>query len=187
MPINVTKLIAGPADLFLADYDPDSPVTEPTDPSTDPSAVFRNAGGTNDGVQITVAQSFEAVTSDQTADKIASLPTDRGMSVQTSLMEWTMENIRDSLNGGTIVTGASVDTFEPVTDIVSNPPGYKVVLLRGKSAINGKASMLIVRRCMVTSDVAWSYQKAGASMLGVTWDGHYVSGTIAPWIFLQTH
>jgi hypothetical protein len=183
MPITVANLLAGAADLNLGPFG----ATEPTDATTALDAAFRNAGGTNDGVNITVAQKFEQVSSDQTADIIASLPTDRSIQLETSLMELTMVNIQDSLNGGTIVTGAQVDTFEPVTDIIANPPGYRCVILSGKSAINGKASRLIVRRCMVTDDVKTSYKKGGVNMLGVSWTGHYVSATVAPWKFIQTH
>jgi hypothetical protein len=184
MPIDVTKLIAGPADLYVFTVG----LTEPSTPvAFTPPAGWRNLGGTNDGVNVTIGQTYEAVTSDQTTDVIASLPTERNVTVETNLMERTMDNLKVSLNGGTIVTGGTVDTFEPITDRVANPPTYTGVGLYGKSAINGKAGLLIVRRCLVTDDVSFSYQKGAAQMLAVTWTAHYVSGTVSPWIFLQEH
>ena len=179
--INVTKLIAGPATLFTADVGATEPVNA-TDPLT---GGWVDAGGTNDGVNITIAQTFESVSADQTADIIASLPTQRSTQLETSLMELTMANLKLAVNGGTIVTGASTDTFEPITDIVATPPTYKAVALKGTSAINGKASILVVRRCLVTDDVESSYKKDGVSMLGIRWTGHYVSNSIGPWIFFQ--
>lgn len=184
MPINVSNLIAGPADLYEFEVGLD----EPTTPVGFTAPVgWRNLGGTNDGVNVTVGQTFEAVTSDQTVDTIASLPTERNVTIETNLLERTMDNLKASLNGGTIVTGGGVDTFEPITDIVANAPEYRGIGLYGKSAINGKAGLLIVRRCLVTDDVSFSYKKDAAQMLAVTWTAHYVSATIGPWIFLQEH
>jgi hypothetical protein len=184
MPINVANLIAGPADL----YDFAVGLTEPTTPvGFTPPAGWRSMGGTDDGVAVTIGQTFETVSSDQTVDIIASLPTERKVTIETNLLERTMDNLKASLNGGTIVTGATVDTFEPVTDGVANPPTYKGIGLYGKSAINGKAGLLIVRRCLVTDDVSFAYKKDAAQMLALTWTAHYVSSSIGPWIFLQEH
>lgn len=183
MTINVTKLIAGPATLYTADVG----ATEPSN-ATDPiTGSWVDAGGTNDGVNITIAQSFETVSSDQTVDVIASLPTERSLQIETSLMERTLDNVKLSVNGGTIITGSVTDTFEPISNTVDIPPTYKAVLLKGTSAINGKTGLLIVRRCLVTQDVAFAYKKGGVTMLGVRWTGHYVSNSIGPWIFLQQH
>jgi hypothetical protein len=183
MTINVTKLIAGPATLYTATVGTVEP-TNATDPIT---GGWVDAGGTNDGVNITIAQSFESVEADQTVDLLASLPTQRSMQVETSLMERTMDNVKLACNGGTIVTGAQTDTFEPISNTVDFPPTYKAVLLKGTSAINGKTGLLIVRRCLVTDDVESKYAKAGVSMLGIRWTGHYVSDSIRPFIFLQEH
>lgn len=184
MPINVSNMIAGPADLYYF------PVggTEPTTPiGFTPPADWTSAGGTDGGVAVTVGQTFETVNSDQTVDIIASLPTERKTTIETQLLERTMTNLKASLNGGTIVTGATVDTFEPITDLVAVPPDYTGIGLYGKSAINGKRGLLIVRRCLVTDDVAFSYQKGAAQALGVTWTAHYVDSDTGPWIFLQEH
>lgn len=183
MTINVTQLIAGPATLYTDAVG----ATEPTN-ATDPiTGGWVDAGGTNDGVTITIAQSFESVTADQTVDILASLPTERSVQVETSLMERTMVNIKLACNGGTIVTGASTDTFEPISNTVDVAPTYKAVLLKGTSAINGKTGLLIVRRCLVTDDVETAYKKDGVSMLGIRWTGHYVSDSIKPFKFLQEH
>lgn len=183
MSINVTNLIAGPATLYINDVGATEPVNA-TDPIT---GGYVDAGGTNDGVNITIAQAFESVTSDQTVDIIASLPTERSINVETSLMERTLANVKLACNGGTLVTGAATDTFEPISNTVDIPPTYKSLLLKGTSAINGKVGLLVLRRCLVTSDVATTYTKGGVSMLGISWTAHYVSDVIKPWKFLQEH
>jgi hypothetical protein len=152
MSINVTNLIAGPATLYIDDVGATEPVNA-TDPIT---GGWVDIGGTNDGVNVTIAQAFESVSSDQTVDILASLPTERSVNVETSLMERTLTNVKLACNGGTLITGATTDTFEPISNTVDTPPTYKAALLKGTSAINGKTGLLILRRCLVTSDVTTS-------------------------------
>jgi len=183
MAVTTTNIIVGPADLYAAPFD-DS-VVEPVDPSEALDPGWIDLGGTDDGVSLTVSQSWESHMCDQVADYIASSLTERNAKVSTNLVESTLENLQVVLNGGTITDVAAgagtagTSTYDPVVDLVANDPTYYSILVRGK-APNGFQRVFIIRRVLSLDDVEFSYTKAGKSMWSVTWTGHYVSQSIAP-------
>lgn len=184
MGVNVMNILAGPVDVLTAAVG----TTEPTEDdflTFDWTTDWRDCGGSSGGVKMVIAQSFGKVTADQTVDILASLASERSVTAELSLLETTMANWQMVNNGGTIVTGDDGDKFEPITNTVATPPDYEAMALRGTSAVSGKTGVLILRRTLVTSDVAWSHIKDGAVMLGVTKTAHYVSASIPPFAFLQ--
>lgn len=184
MGVNVMNILAGPVDVLVAPVG----TTEPTEDdflTFNWATNWRDCGGSNGGVKMTIAQSFGKVTADQTVDILASLASERSVTAELSLLETTMANWSMVNNGGTIVTGDDGSKFEPITNTVATPPDYEAVALRGTSAVSGKQGIFILRRTLVTSDIAWSHIKDGAVMLGVTKTAHYVSASIPPFVFLQ--
>src|SRR6187402_1194594 len=175
MGVDVSKILAGPVDVFAGPVG----ITEPTlaDFLTFDFVAggWRDCGGSNGGVKMVIAQSFGKVTADQTVDILGSLASERSVTCELSLLESTMDNWKMANNGGTVVTGANGSSFEPVTNTVTTPPEYQAMALRGTSAMNGKKSVLILRRTLTTSDVAWSHVKDNAVMFGITKTSHYVS------------
>lgn len=187
MTVNVLNLQAGPVDVFEAPVGTVEPTEADNLASVVLNAAWRDCGGTNGGTKLVISQKFGEVEADQTVDLLASLAAQRRVTAELSLLETTLTNIKMVNNGGNIVTGVNTDRYDPVNNTVSTPPTYRAILTRGVSAITGKPSILVLRRVLVTSDVSFSYMKDGATMLGVTYTSHYVSGSIGPFVFLQGH
>jgi hypothetical protein len=183
MGVNVMNILAGPVDILTNTVG----ATEPTEDDflTFNWTGWRDCGGSNGGVKMVIAQSFGKVTADQTVDILASLASERSVTCELSLLEATLLNWKMANNGGTIVTGDDGSKYEPITNTVATPPDYEAMALRGTSAVSGKTGILIMRRTLTTSDVAWSHVKDNATMLGITKTAHYVSASIPPFAFLQ--
>lgn len=185
MGVNVMNILAGPVDVFEAPVGNAEPILADFKTYDWTAGGWRDCGGSNGGVAMVIAQSFGKVTADQTVDILASLAEERSVTSELSLLETTLNNIKMANNGGTIVTGAGGSSYEPVTNTVVTPPTYRALGFRGTSAVSGKKGVLVLRRVLVTSDVGFKFEKANATMLGVTYTSHYVSSTIAPFIFFQ--
>jgi hypothetical protein len=182
--VNVLNILAGPMDVFEAPVGTAEPTQADNLDNVVLNAAWRDCGGSNGGLKFVIAQSFGKVTADQTVDIIASLANERSVTAELSLLESTLANIKMSNNGGTIVTGANTSKYEPITNTVSTPPDYRALLFRGVSAVNGKQGVVVLRRTLVTSDVAMTFKKDDATMLGVTYTSHYVSSSIPPFVIL---
>lgn len=180
MGVTISKLIVGPADVYAKLYT--DPAVEPATPLTVPAAGWVNMGGTQDGVNLTIAQSFEQITADQVVDVLMSVPNERTFNVETNFLEATLEMFKFATNGGSITSGSGFRTFTPIVDLVNEDVIYSSLLIRGRGADTGRKRDVIIRRCLVTDDVEFAYQKAGAKVLAVTTTAHYVSSSIAPWI-----
>lgn len=182
MAVTIAEIIVGPANVYRKLYT--DAAIEPATPVTAMPSGWSDMGATSDGVNMTIAQSFEQITADQVVDVLMSVPNERSLNVETNLMQATLEAFKAVNNGGTITSGFSGTGFrqyEPITDLVNSDVEYAAICIRGKGP-NGKLRDLIVRRVLTTDDVEFSYVKAGSLMLGTSWTGHYVSPSIAPFV-----
>lgn len=179
MAVSVAELVVGPANLWRKPYT--DPAIEPATPNAAPAAGWVDMGATSEGVNLTIAQSFNQITADQVVDVLMSVPNERSMSVETNLMQSTLERFKVVNNGGTITSGVGFRQFEPITDLVEQDIEYGAVLVRGKGPLNQKRDV-ILRRVATTDDVEFSYNKGAAKVLGVTWTAHYVSSSVAPFV-----
>lgn len=185
MGVNVMNILAGPVQVIQCALNANEP-DEDDFVSFDYSAAdYRDCGGSNGGVSMVIAQSFGKVTADQTVDIIASLADERSVTAELSLLETTLKNLKMANNGGDIVTGDEGSKFEPITNTVEVPPDYSKLILRGTSAVSGKKGVLVLRRVLVTSDVAFKFEKVNATMLGITLTSHYVDANTPPFAFYQ--
>lgn len=178
MTVTISKLITGPAWMWRKLYT--DPAAEPTSPLATPAAGWVDCGGTVDGINLTIAQSFEQITADQIVDVLMSVPNERTFNVETNLLEPTLENFKFANNGGSITTGAGWQAYEPIVDLVTDDVLYSAVIIRGRGSNTGRLRDIIVRRTLVTDDVEFSYQKAAAQVLATTLTAHYVSASVAP-------
>jgi hypothetical protein len=176
--ITTAEFITGPADLYWKLFG--DAAAEPADPSITPASGWNHAGALDGPTNITIAQSFETVTCQQIVDALFSLPSDRSFGVEVGLMQPTLEHVKLVTNGGTITSEATVEKFEPETDLVGTEPVYIAVLVRGMGSDTGKMRDIIARRVLVVDDVEFAYAKATAQVLRTTWRGHYVSPSIPP-------
>lgn len=179
MAVSVAELVVGPANAWRKPFTDGA--IEPATPLATPAAGWVDMGATSDGVNLTIAQSFQAITCDQVVDVLMSVPDERSMTVETNLMQPTLERFKISMNGGTITSGVGFRQLEPITDLVENDIEYGAVLVRGKAPLGFKRD-IILRRVATTDDVEFSYMKAAAKVLGITWTAHYVSSSVAPFV-----
>ncbi len=179
MAVSVAELGVGPANVWRKPYT--DAAVEPATPLTAPAAGWVDMGATSDGVNLTIAQSFQQITADQVVDVLMSVPDERSMTVETNLMQPTLERLKVVNNGGTITSGVGFRQFEPITDLVATDIDYGAVLVRGKGPIL-QTRDVILRRVATTDDVEFSYAKAAALVFGTTWTAHYVSSSVAPFV-----
>lgn len=186
--INVGEVITGPARLFWKPFL--AVAAEPTDPLTDPAVGWLDLGLTQDATNLTIAQSFEQIRAQQILDVLVSVPTERSFTVETSLLQPTLENLKMVNNGGTITTGTGWRKLEPVVDAVGTDIEYGSIIIRGRASTlmsSGTQKMrdLIIRKVATTQDISFSYGKGAAQVLGVTLTAHYVSSGVAPWAIVD--
>lgn len=184
MPVDTTKLMVGAGDFytFPVGYD-DSLIIATASPTL---TGLTYMGATDGGVNLTVAKSYANHTVDQTADWVASTITERSARVETNLAEVTHQNLALALNGGTTASTVSWDTYTPVTDLIVSPETYVGLAVVGNT-FAGKKRIVVIRKALNIADVAFAFQKDAKTMYGVSWAGHYVSQSLAPFVVYTQH
>lgn len=183
MGVTISQLIVGPADIYHKWYT--DPALEPATPLDPVPVGWTNLGGTLDGINLTIAQSFEPIVADQVVDVLFSVPNERSFNVETNLLQATLDSFKRVSNGGLITSGLGFRKWEPQVDLVNEDVLYSSIIVRGRGADTGRKRDIIVRRTLVTDDVEFSYMKAGAQVLAMTQTAHYVSPSIAPFAIMD--
>jgi hypothetical protein len=181
--VTVTNLILGPGTLYTGLFG----AVEPTDATVNvspPSSSWADVGGTLNGVVLSVDQTYTELQVDQLVDSIGRRLTKREFTVTTQLAEPTLTNMSLSLNGstqssGSITSGGSYQTLEPLFATSATQPTYIALMLDG-FAPNSFRRRVIVRRALSTAKVDTSMDKSKQTVFTVTFNGHYVSSVIAP-------
>ncbi|GAA0705379.1 hypothetical protein GCM10010193_70560 [Kitasatospora atroaurantiaca] len=178
MSVTTTNLILGPATLYQGTFG----ATEPADTavnSTPQASAWTDMGGTQDGVTLSVDQTYTALEVDQVVDRVGSRLTKRELTLETSLAESTLENLSVVLNGGTAATGAGYKSYEPLFASSATQPNYTALLFDGWGA-NSFRRRVILRRTLSTDAVAMAYTKDKQTLFKTKFSGHYVTSSIAP-------
>ena len=178
MAVTTTNLIMGPADLYIGTFG----ATEPLDTAinTTPAASsWTDLGGTQDGVKLTVDQTYTPLEVDQVVDEVGGRLTKRLFTIETNLAEATLENLKYLLNDGTAASGAGYKSFEPVYASSATQPTYRAVILDGYAPGQFRRRY-IIRKCLSNDKVESTYKKDGQTLFTVKWQGFYVSSVIAP-------
>lgn len=189
MGATVTNLIAGPGDLYCGDFGAAEPLdTAWADPPTTPTP-WADAGGTSDGVNLTVGQSFMELEVDQVVDRAGSRVTKRSFGIQANLAEPTLENLALAMNSTAgVTTGGTGATqhkkLEPETTTSVTQPTYKALIFDGWAPEQLRRRVL-ARKMLVIDDVEFAYKKDKQTILTVSWAGHYVSSSIKPYAFID--
>ncbi|TXJ78632.1 hypothetical protein E2C11_16630 [Streptomyces lavendulae] len=180
MAVTTTNLVQGPATLYSGAFG----ATEPADSAVNtapPASSWTDVGGTQDGVKITIDQSYTDLEVDQVVDRVGSRLTKRDFTIETSMAEVTLANLSLALNGGTSASGAGYSSFEPVYASSATQPNYRALLFDGwapgTSAFNRR---VIVRKALSTDAVEMAYTKDKQTVFGVKFSGHYVSNSVSP-------
>jgi hypothetical protein len=179
-PISVTttNLIQGPATLYKGAYG----ATEPADTAVNtapPASTWTDLGGTQDGVKLSVDQTYGELEVDQITLRVGSRLTKQDFTIETSLAEATLENLSISLNGGTSASGAGWKSFDPNVSSSATQPTYFAVIMDGY-APSQYTRRVIGRRMLNTDSVELAYTKDKQTLIPVKFAGHYVSSVITP-------
>ncbi|MER5750619.1 hypothetical protein [Streptomyces sp. NPDC002088] len=178
MSVITTNLIQGPATL----YSGAAGALEPTDSAvnTTPAAsAWTDLGGTQDGVKLSIDQTYSELEVDQITVRVASRLTKVDFTIETSLAEPTLENLSMSLNGGTAASGAGWKSYDPNVSSSATQPNYFAVIMDGY-APNQFRRRVIGRRMLNTDSSELAYTKDKQTLIPIKLSGHYVSASIAP-------
>lgn len=179
MAVVGTNLVQGPATLYKGAFG----ATEPADTAvntTPPSSSWTDLGGTNDGVKLSIDQTYTELEVDQIVDRVGSRLTKRDFTVETTLAEPTLTNLSIALNGGTSASGAGYSSFEPSFASSATQPTYIALLFDGWAPGGAYTRRVIVRKALSTDATELAYTKDKMTVYGVKFAGHYVSASIAP-------
>lgn len=171
MSVTVTNLLQGPAAVWIGTFG----ATEPVNADAAPGTGWTNVGGTDGGAKLTVSQSYSNLTVDQIAMPVGSRMTDLSVSVDTSLAEATLANLKTALN---MAAGAGT-SLELDPTITNADPNYAAVLLIGQRPGGGNR-LVIIRRALATGNVELAYAKDKQTVIPVTFSGFYVSAAVKP-------
>lgn len=185
MSVTTANLILGPATLYQGAFG----AAEPADTNvavngTPATSAWGDMGGTQDGVTLSVDQTYTALECDQIVDRAGSRLTKRELMLETSLAEATLENLSVTLNGSTTASGAGYKTLEPLFASSATQPNYTALLFDGWGA-NSFRRRVILRKTLSTDAVAMAYTKDKQTLYKVKFSGHYVSATVAPFHIIE--
>lgn len=109
---NPGALALGPGSLYIAVLGTDEP-SDLTTPWASVSANWIPLGYTDEGSTFNYSVDSENVEVAEELDPVAVALTSRELSLSFSLAEITATNLKRALNGGSIVSGTGIVTFEP--------------------------------------------------------------------------
>jgi hypothetical protein len=178
MSVTVSNLIMGPATLYIGAFG----AAEPADTAindTPAASAWTDLGGTQDGVKMTIDQTYSPLEVDQVVDEAGARLTKRLFTVETNLAEATLENLTYLLNDGTPASGAGYKSFEPIYASSATQPTYRALVLDGYAPQQFRRRF-VVRRCLSNDKVETVYKKDSQTLFTVKWQGFYVSAGIAP-------
>jgi hypothetical protein len=157
------EILTGTGTLWIAPMGTAMPALTAT-----PSGSWVALGETDGGVKLTKTQNIESFSSDQRTGKVKAIRTEEGVTIETNLLQATMENLANVLNGtvtdtapgsGTIgkrtlpmYAGADVDEF--------------AVLFRGDSPYSASfPGQYYIPRGYIDDDVEMEFVKDGKTLI----------------------
>lgn len=157
------EILTGTGTLYIAPAGTAMPAL-----TSAPSGSWVSLGETDGGVKVTKTQNIETFSSDQRTGKVKAIRTEEGVTVETNLMQATLENLANVLNGvvtdtapgsGTIGkrslplhAGADVDEF--------------AILFRGDSPYSASyPGQYYIPRGYIDDDVEMEFVKDGKVLI----------------------
>lgn len=184
MAVTTSNLIMGPGVLYRGDFG----ATEPADTAVDeaPGIAFTDLGGTSDGVNLAINQEYTPLAVDQIVDTPERRMTSREFTLSTNLAEPTLENMALAVNAedSTVTEGTGFKKYTPSNDNSATQPRYSALLFDG-FAPGGFNRRVIGRKMLSTNNIEFAYSKANQTVFSVTFSGHYVSASIAPFVVID--
>ena len=171
MTVNSSNLIQGPAVLYHAAFGSAEPATI----ATSPAVPWVDLGGTKDGVELSIADSYAVLEVDQIIYEVERRRTKRVLTIKTNLAEGTLDNLAHAISN--TAPAAGVLTLDD--GVTAFAPDYSAFLLDG-IAPGGFRRRAILRKALSTENVAMAYKKDGQFLIPVTFTGHWISSSIIP-------
>jgi hypothetical protein len=185
--LTTVNLVQGPADIYTGVWTAGVGPVEPADGSlnTTPAvSAWTPAGATSGGVAMNVNLTYSFLDVDQIPEHADARLTGRVVEVVFSLAEATLENLKLSLNGGTITGVTPGKSFEPDVTALGGPPNYTAILFDG-FADGGTRRRAIVRKTLQTAALKLEQKKDGQTMYACTYTSFFVSSSIKPFRIVQ--
>lgn len=173
MAVTSTNLLQGPATLYWAPFGS----AEPTTLATAPAAPWIDLGGTNDGLELEVADEYAQLTVDQLLMAPESRRTSRAVTLKTNLAEATLENFARTINNSQPVTATGTKSLDLDDGVAAFQPTYSAILLDGY-APGGQRRRIVIRKTLQTDSTAHSYKKDDQTLFPATFMAHYVSSSV---------
>lgn len=181
MGVTTSNLIMGPGTLYDAPFGTAEPVAFAA-----PAVAWRDVGGTQDGVTMSVSQEFAEIEVDQIPETPERRMTKREMTIATNLAEATLDNLANAINeeASSIVSGTGIKTFEPLNGLASFTPKYRASLFEGPGP-GGFPRRVIARKTLSTEGTEFAYSKDGQNVFSITRTTHFVSDSIKPFAVID--
>lgn len=162
------SILVGPGTLYIGAASLAAPATVATTPGTG----WTSLGETDGGVKITKTQNIEAFTTDQRTGKVKAVRTEEGVTIETNLVEKTLENLANVINGTVTDTAPGVATIG--TRALKLHAGATVteyaLLFRGKSPYGNYPGQFYVPRGYMDDDVEMEFTKDGMTLIPVKFE-----------------
>jgi hypothetical protein len=182
-----TNLVEGPANLWIGVFGATEPADTVAGLTVDPATGWTFAGGTTDGVTLTISQGYKKLRVDQVADNLGARMNERDFTVETNLAEPTLENLAWALNQAqsTVAAGTGVKTLDLGAGDPGAIPQYAALIIDGyapqaSSGTATKRRRVIVRKVISDDDVEFAYQSDDQTVYSVRFSGFWVSSSIKP-------
>jgi hypothetical protein len=171
-------LIQGPATLYSGAFQAAEP-TDTTVNTTPAASSWTDLGGTQDGVKLSVDQTYSELEVDQITVRVGSRLTKVDFTIETSLAEATLENLSLTLNGGTAASGAGWKSYDPNVTSSATQPNYFAVIMDGYAPQQFRRR-IIGRKMLNIDSSELAYTKDKQTLIPAKFAGHYVSSTVTP-------
>jgi hypothetical protein len=183
MGVTVTNLTAGPGDLYTAAFGASEASLFGAAYSVPASATWTDAGGTMDGVKLSVDQNYFELEVDQVVDVPGRRLTKREFKLETNFAEPTLQNLAVALNDGTVTASAGAFTsYDPANTTSATQQTYKALIFDGWApGITPVRRRVLARRTLSVEGLKeMTYKKDAQTGIPVTFAGHYVSASTVP-------
>lgn len=138
-----------------------------------PAGNWVSVGETDGGVKVTKMQNIEAFSSDQRTGKVKAIRTEEGLTVETNLLQGTLENLVNVINGTVTDTPAGVGAvgFRSLPMYAGATVEEYALLFRGKSPYGATfIGQFYVPRGYMDDDVEMEFTKEGKVLIPVKFE-----------------
>jgi hypothetical protein len=188
LAVTASNLVLGPARLYAAAVGSTEPLDSAVTPNgttTPPSSPWVDVGGTDGGVQLNVAGTYQDLVVDQTIVPVGARLTDLAMDVTVKLSEMTLNNLNLALNSITAQgSGSGYATSDITVTSVASQPTYAALIIDGWApALSSGAAALrrvICRKTLSQPKVDFMFDRKTQQGIACVFKIFVVSSSVNP-------